>query len=81
MPWINVDIELDEIYDELTIREKKILVEWLDDDNLISRETEYSGITNSDFNEACDKLAQSYYRMTKDDEETINRIMKKYNAC
>jgi len=81
MPWITVDIELDEIYDKLTIREKKILVEWLDDDNLISRETEYSGITNSDFNETCDKLAQSYYRMTKDDEETINRIMKKYNAC
>lgn len=83
MPWINVnvDIELDEIYDQLTTIEKKMLVEWLDADNLISRETEYSGITNSDFNETCDKLAQSYYRMTKDDEETIIRIMKKYNVC
>jgi hypothetical protein len=83
MPYINVDIELDEIYDALTTSEKKMLVEWLDADDLISLpdETIVSGISNPDFTEVCNKLAQSYYRMSKADEETIIEIMKKYNLC
>jgi hypothetical protein len=82
MPWINVDIDLDEIYDDLSTSEKKMLVEWLDADDLIALpdETKFSGISNPDFNEVCAKLAQSYYKMSKADEETIIQIMKKYNV-
>ena len=82
MPWITVNIDLDEIYDDLTTGEKQMLVEWLDADDIISLSdaTKFSGISNPDFNEVCNKLAQSYYKMSKADEETIIKIMKKYNS-
>jgi hypothetical protein len=81
MAYINVHIDLGDIYDDLSKKEKEMLVDWLEQDDVLPTVavSSYNGIMNQDFNDVCSKLAQSYYRMGKEDEETILKIMKKYN--
>lgn len=81
MAYINVNIDLEDIYDDLSKKEKEMLVDWLEQDGVLPTVavSSYNGIMNQDFNDVCSKLAQSYYRMSKEDEETILKIMKKYN--
>lgn len=84
MPYINIEVNLDDIYDELGDREKKTLSNWLIEDNIITTlsnsPTDNSlGLINDEFVTVCNKLAQSYYRMSKEDEELVIKIMDKYN--
>lgn len=81
MAYVNINIDLDDIYSELSKKEKEMLVDWLEQDDVLPTVavSSYKGIMNQDFNDVCSKLAQSYYRMSKEDEETIIKIMKKYN--
>jgi hypothetical protein len=81
MPYISVNVDLDEVYDELSTGDKKDLVEWLSDDGFIDTTItpENSGLTNDAFNEMCSKLANAYYRMSKEDEEIIINMVKKYS--
>lgn len=81
MAYINVHVDLEDIYDNLSKKEKEMLVDWLEQDDVLPTVavSSYNGIMNQDFNDVCSKLAQSYYKMDKEDEETILKIMKKYN--
>jgi len=81
MPYISVNVDLDEVYDELSTGDKKDLVEWLSDDGFIDTTItpKNSGLTNDAFNEMCSKLANVYYRMSKEDEEIIINMVKKYS--
>ena len=82
MAYVNINVDLWEIYGDLTKREKLELLEWLDEDGFteipINTPPEKGGLMNEEFSRVCGKLAKSYYRMSKEDEETIVRIMKKY---
>ena len=82
MAYVNITVDLWEIYGDLTKREKLELLDWLDEDGLteIPMDTppSNSGLMNEEFSRVCGKLAKSYYRMDKEDEETIIKIMKKY---
>ena len=81
MPYISVQVDLEEVYGELSKWEKGMLVDWLEQDDILPtvKVSKYNGLMNQEFNDVCSKLAQSYYRMSKEDEETICKIMKKYN--
>jgi len=81
MTYISVQVDLEEVYDDLSKREKGMLVDWLEQDDILPavKVSEYNGLMNQEFNDVCSKLAQSYYRMSKEDEETIRRIIKKYS--
>ena len=81
MAYVNVHVDLEDIYDDLSKREKEMLVDWLERDDVLPTvvTSSYNGIMNQDFNDVCSKLAQSYYKMSKEDEETILKIMNKYN--
>lgn len=81
MTYISVDVDLKEVYDNLYKTEKESLLQWLEEDGVLPETSKpsYNGLINKDFNEVCSKLSQSYYRMSKEDEETITKIMKKYN--
>lgn len=85
MPYINVHVDIDDIYNDiysdLSKTEKDMLVDWLEQDGVLPTVavSGYNGIMDQDFNDVCSKLAQSYYRMSKEDEETILKIMKKYS--
>ena len=82
MAYVNINVDLWEIYGDLTKREKLELLEWLDEDGFteipINTPPEKGGLMNEEFSRVCGKLAKSYYRMSKEDEETIVRRMKKY---
>jgi len=81
MAYVNVHVDLEDIYDDLSKREKEMLVDWLERDDVLPTvaTSSYNGIMNQDFNDVCSKLTQSYYKMSKEDEETILKIMNKYN--
>jgi hypothetical protein len=81
MPYVSIHVDLEDVYDDLSKSEKEMLVDWLEQDDILPtvNVSNYNGLMNHEFTETCSKLAQSYYRVSKEDEETIVKIMKKYN--
>jgi hypothetical protein len=81
MPYVSIHVDLEDVYNDLSKSEKEMLVDWLGQDDILPtvNVSNYNGLINHEFVETCSKLAQSYYRMSKEDEETIVKIMKKYN--
>jgi phosphoribosyl-ATP pyrophosphohydrolase len=82
MPYISVDIDLDDIYRELRDREKQTLVDWLKEDGyLTKRDTEYEGqksVLQELFEEDVAKIRRAYLTMSREDMDIINQIAKKY---
>lgn len=82
MSWISIDIDLDEIYDQMSDRDKKDMYEWIMED--MDKELDYyrpgppSSLMNDDWTRECAKLSSLYYRMSDDDMELIKNIIKKY---
>ena len=81
MAYVSVHVDLEDVYDELSKKEKEMLISWLEEDDILPtvNVSGYKGIMNEEFNDICSRLAQSYYRMSKEDEEMVVTIMKKYN--
>ena len=79
---VDVDIYIDAFYDELDSREKEQLVEWLKEDGyLTNRDTELDepGTVLQDmFNENINKIKNSYYQLTNEEIELIEKLAKKY---
>lgn len=82
MPYITVDVDLDDVYSELREREKQYLVDWLKEDGyLTKRDTEYEEPTSALqelYEENLEKIRKAYLQISKEDFEAINRIAKKY---
>lgn len=78
MPYVSVRVDLDDVYSDLSESEKQELVEWLVEDGYTVTSSSTKTPTNPDFNIICDRLAKSYYRLSKEDEETIINLSKKY---
>jgi hypothetical protein len=80
MPYIDIDIE--DIYSDLSDREKTNLVEWLKEDGfLTNRDTEYDSPPSplqQLFVEDLEKIRNSYFQISKNDFDMINNIAKKY---
>ena len=81
MPYVNVHVDLEDIYDDLSTKEKEMLVDWLEQDGTLPtvKVSNYNGIMNEEFTNVCSKLAQTYYKMSKEDEQLIINIVNKYN--
>lgn len=81
MPQIYVDIDIDEVYSDLSSSEKRELVDWLTEDGYIDDTKEHlvNSLHNEDFDFACRQLSASYYRLTTEEEKIIMDIVKKYN--
>jgi phosphoribosyl-ATP pyrophosphohydrolase len=82
MPYISVDIDLDDVYRELRDREKQTLVDWLKEDGyLTKRDTEYEGkksVLQELFDDDIAKIKEAYLTISKEDFDTIIQIAKKY---
>ena len=82
MPYISVDIDLDDVYQELRDREKQQLVDWLKEDGyLTKRDTEYEEPTSAMeqlFVEDVAKIRRLYLTLSREDMDIINQIAKKY---
>jgi hypothetical protein len=82
MPYINVDIDLGTIYDDLSSSEKDYLVDWLKEDGHIE-EPEVNEFPSSenykddDWVETIQKLAKNRHQLTLEEEELIKSISNK----
>ena len=82
MPYISVDIDFEEVYQELRDREKQQLVDWLKEDGyLTKRDTEYEEPTSAMeqlFARDVDKIRRLYLTLSREDMDIIHQIAKKY---
>jgi hypothetical protein len=82
MPYINVDIDLDNVYNSLSSFEMGSLVNWLKEDGYIE-EPEVNEFPSSetykddDWVETIQKLAKNRHQLTLDEEEQIKEISKR----
>lgn len=73
--YIDVDIEIDEIYDSLSTLEKKDLVVWLQEEGYLD---DYVKIVDHTNHELGTKLSAAHWRMSVEDIEAIQQILNKY---
>jgi hypothetical protein len=80
---VTIDLDLDDIYDQLTNSNKKSLMDWLIDDGIETPKArkelyKYNNLTNDEWSEDCNKLSSLYYQMSNEDIDKIREILKKY---
>ncbi len=78
-----VDVDVDEFISACSKREIKELIEILIEDGHISKSSIITANTNvgvleSDFLEKMGKLQEKYYRLSQEDEKTLEDLFKKY---
>ena len=84
MAYINVDIDIDDVLDDLTPREKQQLVDDLYEDGYIpteiekKRRKELVSAAESEFQDALEKLNGKWNSLTKSEEEIIIAIAKRF---
>jgi hypothetical protein len=71
--WVDLDLSVSEIYDELSDTEKEEMAEILNKDGY---STKFKMDENSDFDIAISRLAGNGWKLSAEDEETIIRISK-----
>ena len=87
MPYINVDIDLDDVYDDMISSEKRLMAEWLESDGYCTtgKTDDYTNdftITDPSMEdefwiEYIKKLFHGRLRLSIEDEETIKQIANK----
>lgn len=88
MSYINLHVDLDDIYDEMGRSDKKAMDEWLFDDGILQKHPnpEIRKIVRGDeesdgekfLRDNLTKLWNRYYRMSNEDIELIEQLSKKY---
>ena len=77
-----IDVDIDDIYSDLSEKEKQNLVQWLKDDGfLTSRDMEFDdpqSALQQLFVEDLEKIRNSYFQILRSDLDIINNIAKKY---
>jgi DNA-binding ferritin-like protein len=84
MPYINVHVDLDEIYDDMDRSDKRTMAEWLYDDGILGshpnteiRKTVRGNEESNGEKELRDSLTKiwnSYHRLSNEEEELIKKI-------
>ena len=87
MPYVRIDIDLDEIYDEMDRHDKREMATWSFDDGvlgshpnpeirkLVRGEEESHG--EKEFKDALNKLWNAYHRLSNEEELLIKQIADK----
>lgn len=86
---LDVDVDLDEIYDSMSRHQRNSFVEKLQDDGYIEdcecvEDDDFAlsegilRIKNEDWNSECVRLSNLYYNLSEEDIQTIKGIIKKH---
>lgn len=88
MSSVRVYVDLDDVYDEMCIYDKQKVAEWLYEDGILGSHTnqdirkiaieDRESFGEQELKKNLTKLWNSYYRMTKEDEEIIKNLSIKY---
>jgi hypothetical protein len=78
-----IDVDVDEMLDACSKREKDELIDLLVEEGLVKRLVGKNGdsklsIMELEFFEKIDRLKDEYYSLSREDEETMNNLFKKY---
>ena len=87
MPYINIDLDLDDIYDEMSRYDKNEMAEWLFEDGILEnhknsnirklvRGSEES-FDEEQFRNNLTKLWNSFYQLSNEDIEIIEKLANK----
>jgi hypothetical protein len=75
---VSIYVDVEEVYSELSTREKKIIAEWLYDDGIINIKAAFGSnnttVLEDEFIEKISKIASSYISLTKEQTEIIENI-------
>jgi hypothetical protein len=84
MPYINVHVDLDQIYDDMDRRDKQEIAEWLHDDGILEthNNTEIRKLVRGKeesngekyLRDDLTKIWNSYYQLTREEELLIKNI-------
>jgi len=83
MSWItvstDVDLDIDDILYEMSTKEKQNLVDELYEDGYIPKQVENQlNKHTDDFSEACKKLVGEAWRLSREEEEFIINLSKRF---
>jgi hypothetical protein len=84
MPYIRIDVDLDDVYNEMDRHDKRTIAEWLHDDGILQSHTnpEIRKIVRGDnesqgekeLRDNLTKIWNSYYLLTSEEEEIIKKL-------
>lgn len=81
---VNADVDIDEVINSMSTKEKQDLVDELYDDGYIPKQIcethdgELVSVPESFYREAIAKLAKNYHRLNREEEELIINMSKKF---
>jgi hypothetical protein len=90
MSYISIDIDLDDIYDEMSTYDKEKFATWLKEDGILTEDEDeiFNGtifrlpvnatLMENDHIHKCAKLANLYYQLSNQEIEIIDNLLKKY---
>lgn len=84
MSWISIDVDMDDVYDEMSHRDKEKMAEWLEDDGYISNKSKgydippSTSLLESQFHDKLIGLSSKFYSMSNEEIEIIENLYKKY---
>ncbi len=77
--WIDIDVDVDEFYEEMDEREKKEMARLLSQGGYnVAPEIESRCVDGQDFQEALRKLATNYYSLSNEDIAPIMQLAKRF---
>jgi hypothetical protein len=84
MPYIRIDVDLDDVYNEMDRHDKRTIAEWLHDDGVLETHPnpEIRKIVRGDnesqgekeLRDNLTKIWNSYYLLTSEEEEIIKKL-------
>ena len=87
MPYISINVDLDEIYDEMSRYDKEEMAEWLLDDGILENHKNLNirklvrgneeSFDEEQFRNNLTKLWSNFYQLSREDEESIKTIANK----
>lgn len=87
MSWVRIDVDLDEVYNEMSRNDKRDMAEWLYEDGILESHPnpEIRKVVRGDRESPGEKelrdnllrIWNSYYQLTQEDEEIIKKITNK----
>ena len=87
MSWVRIDVDLDEVYNEMSRTDKRDMAEWLHEDGILGSHTnpeirklvrgDDESIGEFDFRNDLTKLWNGHYQLSNEDQEIIKQIANK----
>ena len=87
MSWVRIDVDLDEVYGEMSRTDKRDMAEWLHDDGILESHPnpeirkvvrgDDGSYAEKELRDNLTKLWNGHYQLSNEDEEIIKQIANK----